>query len=318
MTVKPKFIFGPVPSRRLGRSLGIDVTPRKTCTFDCLYCECGRTTELTVDRSCFADPGLILNELREYFTSEASAPVDVITFSGSGEPTLYTHLNELIYGIKKLYPGIPVGVLTNGSLLWNDEVRRALILADFVVPSLDAPSPEIWRRINRPHPAISWDQYVKGLVAFRKDYSGSYVLEVFLLKGINDSPEILESFKRLIGKIKPDLVDLNTLARPGTASGVQGLDEEELVNAAATLRPFKCRVIGKYRKKNSAKPLTPFQIPDKVIAVVSRRPCTADELADSLAIPFDRLQGLLDELTTSGKVKKEKVAGRIFYSAPSE
>jgi wyosine [tRNA(Phe)-imidazoG37] synthetase (radical SAM superfamily) len=172
-------IFGPVPSRRLGRSLGVDLVPFKTCTYDCIYCQLGRTTNKTVQRKEWVPIDIIINQLKAKIDSKP----DYITLSGSGEPTLYLRLEELIFKIKDV-TDIPVAVLTNGSLLWLPEVRNALKTADMVVPSLDAGSSRIFQYVNRPHPDITFNRMLQGLVDFRKDYSGKYWLEVFLLAGV--------------------------------------------------------------------------------------------------------------------------------------
>jgi len=174
-----EYIFGPVPSRRLGRSLGIDLVPFKTCTYDCIYCQLGRTTNKTMQRKEWVPTNIVINQLK----AKLSSKPDYITLSGSGEPTLFSRLEELIPKIKGI-TDIPVAMLTNGSLLWLPEVRNALKSADMVVPSLDAGSSQIFQYVNRPHPDITFSKMLQGLVEFRKDYGGQYWLEVFLLAGV--------------------------------------------------------------------------------------------------------------------------------------
>jgi wyosine [tRNA(Phe)-imidazoG37] synthetase (radical SAM superfamily) len=166
----PKYIFGPVPSRRLGRSLGVDLVPYKTCTFDCIYCDLGRTTHKTVSRQSYVPPEEIQGELELYLSVLDKKP-DYITLSGSGEPTLNTNVGEIIRKIKKI-TSTPAAVLTNGSLLSMDGVREDLSEADVVLPSLDAITPALFEYINRPHPSLGIEDIISGLIQFRKQYQG--------------------------------------------------------------------------------------------------------------------------------------------------
>ena len=174
------YIFGPVPSRRLGRSLGVDLVPFKTCTYDCIYCQLGRTTNKTIQRKEWVPLDDVVTELETKLSSQP----DYITLSGSGEPTLYSRTGELIDRIKAV-TNVPVAVLTNGSLLWNQEVRARLMNADLVVPSLDAGDEAMFRAVNRPHEDISFERMLQGLIDFRHEFQGKYWLEVFLLAGHN-------------------------------------------------------------------------------------------------------------------------------------
>ncbi len=168
------YIFGPVPSRRLGRSLGVDLVPFKTCSYDCIYCQLGRTTNQTVERREWVPLDAVLAELRGKLASQP----DYITLSGSGEPTLYSRLDELIDGIRAMTE-VPIAVLTNGSLLWQPEVRSKLLRAHLVIPSLDAGDERTFQAIDRPHGTISFKRMLWGLIDFRREYQGQYWLEVF-------------------------------------------------------------------------------------------------------------------------------------------
>ncbi len=211
-------IFGPVPSRRLGRSLGIDVIPPKTCSFDCIYCESGPTTRLSVTRENFVDLSEILVELSAFLRLHPNA-TDVLTLSSAGEPTLYTGLGELIAAVKKTHPRFPLIVLTNGSLLWEPEVRRRLLKADRVVPSLDAVTTTVFRKINRPHPSLEPEQIIEGIRAFRMEYKGQLHVEIALVSGVNDSPGELSALAHVIESIRPDKIELNTVVRPPARIG---------------------------------------------------------------------------------------------------
>ncbi|MDD3356211.1 MAG: radical SAM protein, partial [Dysgonamonadaceae bacterium] len=221
-----KYLFGPVPSRRLGMSLGIDLVPKKVCSLNCVYCEVGETTKLTVDRMEYVKVDKILAELKEFMSS--SPKIDYITFSGSGEPTLNSRIGEVLNHIKQNYPEVKTAILTSGTLLSNSKLREELLEADVILPSLDAASQPVFEKINRPNPNLNIEPYIEGLIDLRKEYKGQIWLEVFLLKGYNDSPEELELLKKAILKIKPDIVQLNTLDRPGTIEGLVALTKDEL------------------------------------------------------------------------------------------
>jgi len=217
--VSMKHIFGPVPSRRLGRSLGIDVIAPKTCTFDCLYCESGRTTVLSLQRQHFVEPDEVLHELETYFREQPQG-ADVLTFSSAGEPTLYLGLGVLLEAVKRRFRHLPVVVLTNGSLLWDPVIRRELSLADRVVPSLDAVDKDVFARLNRPHQGLELEAIIEGLSAFRRDYRGQFHLEVMLVAGINDAQEHLRALARVAETLRPDRLELNTVVRPPAYRGV--------------------------------------------------------------------------------------------------
>src|ERR1035437_696237 len=204
-----KHVFGPVPSRRLGRSLGVDLVPFKTCSYDCIYCQLGRTTRKTVERKEWVPMDAVLDELKRKLTCRP----DYITLSGSGEPTLHSRLGEIIEHIQAM-TAVPVAVLTNCSLLWQAEVRDEVALADVVLPSLDAPDPERFEFINRPHPDITFERLLDGLAAFRREFSGKYWLEVMLLGGYTSLPPQIRQLAEWTRRIQPDKVQLNTAARP--------------------------------------------------------------------------------------------------------
>ena len=211
-SIEKKYIFGPVPSRRLGRSLGVDLVPYKTCTLDCIYCDLGRTTNKTTSRQSFVSPKEIQREL-ELTLSVLDKKPDFITLSGSGEPTLNNNIGQIIRGIKEI-TSIPVAILTNSSLLSLDEVRRDLSEADVVLPSLDAITPALFEYINRPHASLRIEEIISGLIQFRKQYRGQIWLEILFCRGVNDGKDEVEKLKKVIEKIEPDRVQLNTPVRP--------------------------------------------------------------------------------------------------------
>ena len=227
-------LFGPVPSRRLGISLGIDLVPMKTCTLDCIYCECGQTTDLTIARGEYVPLESVKAECRHYLDHH---PVpDYVTFSGSGEPTLNCHVGEVIRFIQSREQQVPVAVLTNGTLLGDPRVRDELKEAAVVIPSLDAATGRVFRKINRPHPRLDVNTFIDGLVRFRRDFSGQVWLEVFIVPGLNDTLAELTALKQAIAKIAPDRVQLNTLDRPGTVNNIRAADRTAIVSARTAVR----------------------------------------------------------------------------------
>ncbi len=206
-----KFVYGPVASRRLGFSLGVDIIPFKTCTLDCTYCQLGSAGKTSVRRGSWFPPEDILAQVRAALAS--GQRIDVITFSGSGEPTLSRDIGFLIREIKRM-TSVPVAVLTNGTLLTRKDVRRDLLAADVVVPSLDAVPAALFRRVNRPHASLDNRRIVEGLVRFRDEFRGEIRLEIMLIEGVNDSPAAIEAVKRAVARIRPDRIELNTVVRP--------------------------------------------------------------------------------------------------------
>jgi wyosine [tRNA(Phe)-imidazoG37] synthetase (radical SAM superfamily) len=302
-------LFGPVPSRRLGRSLGIDVIPPKTCTLDCLYCESGPTTHLSLRRDAFIPPEAVLAQL-EAFLERHPASVDALTFSSAGEPTLYEPLGDLIPAIKKRFPSLPLVVLTNGTLLWDPAVRHALLQADRVVPSLDAAHPEVFARLNRPHPRLSLDQILEGLEIFRREYAGAYHLEILLVSGINDAPAHLRDLAALVRRIGPDRVELNTVVRPPAVSGIEGLSAKAMAEAAAFFSSCPVDVLGAYEAKGRQSPVEALE--ERLVALVRRRPCSAEEMADALGVSTEAVTRALERLVGKGRVRLQAFHGRQF------
>ena len=224
-----QYLFGPVPSRRLGASLGVSPIPERTCNYSCVYCQLGRTLRMTNTRQEFFPLEEILAEFREYL--RGSIPFDVVTVVGEGEPTLYSRLGELIAGLKK-ETDKPVAVITNGALLYDAEMRRELMEADIVLPSLDAVTEEQYRKIDRPMGSIGFAEMAEGLRQFAREYQGQLWIEIMLVDGMNDSPEDIAAFKEFLGTIDYDRVYLNTPVRP-PAEGFVHTSAPERIDLAA-------------------------------------------------------------------------------------
>jgi wyosine [tRNA(Phe)-imidazoG37] synthetase (radical SAM superfamily) len=303
-------VFGPVPSRRLGRSLGIDLVPYKTCTFDCLYCQLGATTRLTVERGAFVSPDGVLRELAERLATTTTP--DYITLSGSGEPTLQRGLGELIAGIRRLTDR-PIAVLTNGSLLWREELRAELREADLVIPSLDAGDEEHFRLVNRPHAEITLARIVEGLARFREEFGGQLWLEVFLLAGLTTDVQQVRMIGALADRIAPDRIQLNTVARPPTDPRARAASTAELAQAAALLGP-RATVIAECAAA-AAPQAAPAQADDEVLGLLQRRPCTLADLALGLGVHRLEVAKRVERLLRAGAIAMRQHHGLIYYTS---
>jgi len=302
------YVFGPVPSRRLGRSLGIDLIPFKTCTYDCIYCQLGQTTAKTVERKTYVPVNVVLDEVKRRL--ERGPRPDYITLSGSGEPTLHSEIGEAIQGIKAITE-IPLAVLTNGSLLWMEDVRKALLNADLVVPSLDAGTSKAFRHINRPHEAIDFDRMVDGLVAFSQEYSGELWLEIFFVEGINDTDEEISHMVDLSKRIKPNRIQLNTVTRPPAEDMSQPLGKEKLEQIAKRFDP-QAEVIA-----DIAPEMTDTQrgCMDDILAMVRRRPCTLEDISEAFSLNPSDVVKYLHELERKGSIESKSVDGKTYFAA---
>jgi wyosine [tRNA(Phe)-imidazoG37] synthetase (radical SAM superfamily) len=308
LSIEPKYIFGPVPSRRLGRSLGVDLIPYKTCTFDCIYCDLGRTTHKTTSRQSYVTLGEIKKEL------ELTLPVldkkpDFITLSGSGEPTLNNNIGEIIRGVKKI-TSIPVAVLTNSSLLSLEEVREGLLMADLVLPSLDAITPALFEYINRPAPSLKIEEIISGLIQFRSQYRGQIWLEILFCRGVNNGNEEVEKFKGVIEKIQPDRVQLNTPVRPPAEDFAFPLTLGQLEEIRERLGE-KAEIISEF-----AAPLGEEfnSVQDtEILNLIKRRPCTTEDISKALGLRIDEVVKHLDHLTKTGAIRYRMYEHRCYY-----
>jgi wyosine [tRNA(Phe)-imidazoG37] synthetase (radical SAM superfamily) len=300
-------LYGPVPSRRLGYSLGVDLLPFKTCTLNCIYCQLGHTRKKTIRRESFFSETQILKEIKDYLKTGVRA--DFITFSGSGEPTLNRSIGRLIRKIKKI-TGLPVAVLTNSTLLSRPEVRQDLLAADVVVPSLDGATQKVFERINRPHTYLKAEKIIEGLVKFRQEFKGQIWLEVMLVDGVNDSPAHLKKIKEAIKKINPDKIHLNTVVRPPAEDAARPLSPQEL-NKIKDYLGAKAEVVAGFRKKAWVK--APQDISRSILAIVHRRPVTLEDLESSLGLTREELSLTLQSLLDSRRIKQIKHAGRLYF-----
>ncbi|MFZ2385910.1 MAG: radical SAM protein [Candidatus Omnitrophota bacterium] len=238
-TDKNNYIYGPINSRRLGLSLGINLTPCKVCSFDCVYCQAGRTTTRTGERKEYVEAEQVLTVLRAWLDEhkDLAGKLSYVTIAGTGEPALNIKLGEIISGIKKLVQ-LPVAVITNSSLMVLSSVRKELLLADLVVPSLDAVKQEVFEKIDRPVPGMKVAEILEALVEFRKEYSGKIWLEVMLVRGLNDSKEDIAELKKAAERIKPDKIQVNSPVRGTADKGILSLDKSAMEEVLRVLGPL--------------------------------------------------------------------------------
>lgn len=300
-------VFGPVPSRRLGLSLGVDLVPHKTCTYDCLYCEVGRTTCKATERAPFVSAGAVI----EAVTARLRTCVpDTITLAGSGEPTLNLGLAEIIEGIRRR-TAIPIAVLTNGSLLHLPEVCAAVRDADKVLPTLAAGREETLQRIHRPHPGLSLETLLRGLEDLRRSCKGTLLLEVFLLAGLNDSPEELAILQRQVAEIAPDAVHLNTVVRPPADSEARPLSPEALVALCAGFGP-RAEVIAAPPRR-APPPRAEEHGETLLLEMLKRRPLRPGDVAEALGISSQEAERVTRRLLNRDRIREERFEGEVFF-----
>jgi wyosine [tRNA(Phe)-imidazoG37] synthetase (radical SAM superfamily) len=302
-----KYIFGPVPSRRLGLSLGVDLIPPKTCSYDCLYCQIGKTTCKAIEPKAYVPTEAVIAELDE---SLAKVTPDYVTFSGSGEPTLHVELGRLIAYVKEK-TSARVAVLTNGSLLYRPEVREGLLKADMVMPTLSTVREEVFRAIHQPHDELSLSEIIEGLRRFRKSYRGQLFMEVMLLAGFNDRDEEIEDLKRVIMELAPDRVQLNTVVRPPADAKAIPLDRKKL---EVIKRGFgECaEIIATAPIKEKQRVQGPLSV--AVLEMAKRRPVTVEDVAGALDAPRHDVEKTVKALVNKGDLRRQTHIGKDYYT----
>jgi len=300
-------IYGPVPSRRLGFSLGIDIIPFKACSLNCIYCQLGPTTKKTIHRKEYLSPSEILSQIKKKLSS--GQRIDYITFSGSGEPTLNKTLGKLIREIRKI-TSIPVAVLTNSTLLSQKSTRNALMDADLVVPSLDAATQEIFVKVNRPHSSLKLEEIIEGLRKLRQEFKGTIWLEIMLVKGVNDSPSHIRKLKEAIAKIKPDKVQLNTVIRPPAEEFARPLSLRELEKINKVFGK-NCEIIAEFSRE--AQKSIPENLEEAILSLIQRRPVTLADISNSLGKHKNEIIKYLNFLLVEGKIKSVIHKGLKYF-----
>jgi len=305
-------VFGPVPSRRLGQSLGIDPIPPKTCNWNCVYCQLGRTVPLTNERSEYLPREEILAEVKQALLAHKRGEIDWVTFVGSGEPTLHIGIGWLIREVKTL-THLPVAVITNGSLLYLPEVREELAAADAVLPTLDAGNAQLYRQINRPWPKLTFERWVSGLVAFRHAYHGKLWVEVMLVKEMNDTEQALREIAAALRRIRPDQVHINLPIRPPAETWVQPAGEEGWMRATAILGGLAQIV---HPTEGTFDFSGCENVVDAIVSIITRHPMREEELTRALErwAP-GHVSAALAELGASGQAQVVERYGTRFWSA---
>ena len=305
-----KHLFGPVPSRRLGMSLGVDLVPHKICSLNCVYCECGRTTNLTVERKEYVPIDKVLAELEHYFKNNP-AP-DYITFSGAGEPTLNSRLGEVVKFIKE-NSKVSIALLTNATLLSNSKLITEISDIDLILPSLDAVSPKVFAKINRHNKTLKINEIINSLVKFKKHFKGKMWLEILILPNYNNSDAELVKLKEVIQKIEPDKIQLNTLDRPGAISDLKACSKEELEEIKEFWNLPDVEIIAKVVNRTEIKSYRK-DVESAILETIARRPCTVKDLSDILGKHINEINKYLDVLDEKNKIKTVEQERGVFYS----
>jgi wyosine [tRNA(Phe)-imidazoG37] synthetase (radical SAM superfamily) len=310
IAARERHVYGPVPSKRLGRSLGLDLVPFKTCTYDCIYCHLGRTTNKTIERREFVAIDAVLSEIEERLRQEPSP--DYVSLAGSGEPTLNSGIGDLIQAIKR-FSNVPLAVLTNGSLLWMRDVRDALMDADLVIPSLDAGDAHVFGQVNRPHEGVSFDAMVDGLVRFRERFAKSIWLEVLLLSGYTGTASEAEKIAAVAKRIRPDRIQLNTVFRPPAEEYAESVSSDRM-RSFARLFDTAVDVLDDSGLDESRPPLASSFSDNDVLALLARRPCTVQGVAVGLGVPANEAAKMLTALCDRGVIRARRNRRNVFYS----
>ncbi len=303
----PKYVFGPVPSRRLGRSLGVDLIPFKFCSFNCIYCQLGRTPQHAIDRREYVPIEAVLTQIKEAL--EHGPKPDYITMAGSGEPTLYTRLGELIDRIHRI-TDVPVDIITNGSTLWMDEVFDAVVKADLILPSLDAGDAETYARINRPAPEATFERLVFGLQRLADTCPQKVWLEVFIVNGVNDDPAHVKRIAELCRRFHFARVQLNTAVRPPAEQDVRAVEPNVLDKLADLFTP-RAQIIADFpHPKNTGE----FHAcTEAILEMLRRRPCTIDDIVDGLGAVRNEVVKAVELLLEENKILSQKRQDKDYY-----
>jgi wyosine [tRNA(Phe)-imidazoG37] synthetase (radical SAM superfamily) len=308
-----RYIYGPVPSRRLGRSLGVDLVPFKICTYDCVYCQLGRTTKKTLERREYVPIREALTELK--LKLRDIPPPDFISLAGSGEPTLNSEIGVMIREIKKI-TDIPVAVITNGSLLGVPKVKEALMAADLILPSLDAGDAEMFERVNRPHPGIDFDGMVRGIAEFTRDFPGKVFLEVFLLDGITGTFEEVRKIAARAAEIHPAKVQLNSVARPPSEDRARPVSLQRLL-ALRSIFSEETEIICDQGRSDSRSTVLNNRSVEDILALLDRRPCTLDDIVRGLGVNPSEAVKEVSCLLSMGKIEGERTGALLYFKRKS-
>ncbi len=301
-----RYVYGPVPSRRMGISLGVSPIPQKICNYSCIYCQLGRTLKMSNKKEEFYPVKDILSEVADYL--EGNPYIDVVTIVGEGEPTLYALLQELLIGLKKLTKK-PLAAITNGALLTDLAVRKSLSYADIVLPSLDAYDEDSFKKINRPFGKISFKEAYKGIKSFSQEFKGQLWLEVMLMDGINDDNESLFKLKELIGGIKYDRLYINTPVRPPAESDVRESTPQRMEKAVDMLGGIAINLAASKGFYSGVK-----DDYEAILSIIKRHPMNQHEIIGFLEErKFKNKDLIFEKLASNDDVEKVDYKGYITY-----
>ncbi len=308
-----KYLFGPIPSRRIGISLGVNVIPAKVCSFDCVYCESGRTTKKTMQREEFFDAKKIIKELKNYLSDNPK--LDYITFSGAGEPALYNKIGEIVDFLKKEFPEYKICLITNSSMFVDADFREEIKNIDLIIPSIDAPSQEIFEKINRPLEGIKIKEIIDSIADFSQTFKGKLWIEIFIIEGLNDKKEVLEQFSQILKPIKYEKIQINSLDRPGADKDVQKAKYETLLEVKKVLGE-KAQIVSRVE----IPPEKRKEIANKeelILKTIKIRPMTEKDVLTMTGLnPFE-VGKMLEEMVDKNLLKKEIINNNIFFSSVS-
>lgn len=306
-----RYIFGPVPSRRLGMSLGLDIIPLKTCSLNCVYCECGKTTIHTLERDEYVPLKDILDEIDRYLAPHPE--LDVITFAGSGEPTLHSKIDLIINHIRTNYPHYKIALLTNSTLLHQEEVRTSIMWVDYILPSLDAASQATFEKVNNPVKELSVATIIEGLKKLAFEYRGALWVEVFIIPGINDTANELFLIKKALKEIHPIRVQINSLDRPGTCDWVKPASPDQLNSIANFFLPLPVEIIARKFTPPQGQPSDTSPDTETILSTAKRRPLTIEDIAVALKKNINETRTLVDGLIAQKTLVIETAGGNTFY-----
>ncbi|MBD3315499.1 MAG: radical SAM protein [Chitinivibrionales bacterium] len=305
-----QYLFGPVNSRRLGISLGVDPVPFKTCTLNCAYCECGATTRETLERREYVPARSLISELDRFL--ENRPHLDYITFAGSGEPTLNSAMGTVVRHLKEHYPHYRTALLTNSTLFGLPEVRQDASLFNLVLPSLDAVSEKAFSRLNRPARGLGAHDIVEGLLAFAREYTGTMWVEIFIAPGINDTDAEISLLKDVLKTIAPARVQLNSLDRPGACPSIKPATPQLLADIGTRLYPLPVEIVSRAQPPTLTEAAA-TDLEGKILPLLKRRPCTLEDLAVSCRCEIRQLRSVLKHLLKQGRIQETELSGKTFY-----
>ena len=312
MSETKTYIYGPIPSRRLGQSLGVDLIPLKTCNWNCVYCQLGRTKPLTNERREYVPTNIVMAQIEQALATHEPGEIDFISFVGAGEPTLHSGIGTLIRQVKE-HSDIPVAVITNGATLYLPDVRSDLSAADVVMPTINAGNNALYQRIARPHPDVTFARYAEGLVAFRGEFLGKLWIEVMLLKDVNDTEPALRELATVLRAIQPDEVHITLPTRPPSETWIDVPDNEGIMRATAILGDIAHVV---HPRAGSFDLSGHESVVDAVIGIITRHPMSQEQLEETLSnwVP-EQVEAALAQLAASGEARKVDRLGRSFWTA---